>query len=116
LALFALPAAAPPSGQPTAAGFNIRTAADLALACTARPVNPTNVGLLNFCNGFAQGVVQMERQSPGVSKICFPTPAPKRSQTMLEFAKWVQDDPGRKSEVASVGLIRFMSERFPCKT
>jgi hypothetical protein len=106
--------AAPAPKSPTIS-LNIRTAEDLAVACSARPTTPSNAALLNFCNGFAQGVVQSESQNPGGSKICFPKPAPKRSETMAEYAKWVSADAARKKEVASTSLIRFMSEQYPCK-
>jgi hypothetical protein len=91
-----------------APSVNIRTAGDLADACAA-----TAPALLNFCNGFAQGVVQTERQD-GKSQICFPSPAPKRSETMKEFAQWVKADAARRKEPASAGLIKFMAGRFPC--
>jgi Rap1a immunity proteins len=110
---WALPAvAAQPKAPPVS--MNIRTAGDLAVACSARPVSPGNAALLNFCNGFAQGVVQTERLNPEGSKICLPTPAPKRSETMKEFVTWVTADATRKKEDASAGLIRFMSERYSC--
>jgi hypothetical protein len=105
--------AAPPKLPPVS--ISIRTAGDLALACSAKPINPGNAALLNFCNGFAQGVVQTERLNPGGSKICLPTPAPKRSETMKTFVKWVMADADRKKEGASAGFIRFMSEQYPCK-
>ena len=111
---WAIPAvAAPPKAPPVS--INIRTAGDLALACSAKPVSPGNAALLNFCNGFAQGVVETERLNPGGSKICLPTPAPKRSATMKEFFTWVRADATRQKEGASAGFIRFMSERYPCK-
>jgi hypothetical protein len=111
---WAVPAiAAPPKAPPV--NVNIRTAGDLAVACSARPGSPGNAALLNFCNGFAQGVVQTERLNPEGSKICLPTPAPKRSETMKEFVTWVMADAARKKEGASAGLIRFMSERYSCK-
>jgi hypothetical protein len=110
---WAVPAiAAPPKAPPVS--INIRTAGDLAVACSAKPVSPSNAALLNFCNGFAQGVVQTERLNPEGSKICLPTPAPKRSETMKEFVTWVMADAARKKEDASAGLIRFMSEQYPC--
>src|SRR5262245_12132737 len=110
---WAVPAvAAPPQAPPV--NINIRTAGDLAVACSAKPVSPGNAALLNFCNGFAQGVVQTERLNPGESKICLPTPAPKRSETMKQFVTWVMADAARKKEVASAGFIRFMSEQYPC--
>jgi len=111
---WAVPAvAAPPKAPPVS--INIRTAGDLAVACSARPVSPGNAALLNFCNGFAQGVVQTERLNREGSKICLPTPAPKRSETMKEFVTCVMADASRKQEDASAGLIRFMSERYSCK-
>ena len=55
--------------------------------------------LLNFCNGFAQGVVQTERLNSEGSKICLPTPAPKRSETMKQLVTWVMADTARKERV-----------------
>jgi Rap1a immunity proteins len=85
---------------PKAPSLNIRTAEDLAVACAARPTTPSNAAMLNFCNGFAQGVVRAESQNPGGSKTCIPKPAPKRSETMAEYAKWVSADAARKTDVA----------------
>ena len=110
---WAIPAVAASPKAPTVS-LNIRTAGDLALACSAKAVSPGNAALLNFCNGFAQGVVQTERLNPEGSKICLPTPAPKRSQTMSEFVTWVKADATRQKEGASAGFIRFMWERYPC--
>jgi hypothetical protein len=33
---------------------------------------------------------------------------------MKEFVTWVMAFAARKTEVASTGFIRFMSERYPC--
>src|SRR3974390_1828810 len=110
---WAVPAVAgPPKAPPVS--INIRTAGDLALAGSAQPVSPGNAALLNFCNGFAQGVVDTEKLNSGGSKICLPTPAPKRSETMKQFVTWVMADAARQKEGASAGFIRFMSERYPC--
>jgi Rap1a immunity proteins len=69
---------------------------------------------LNFCTGFAQGILQTNGQNSDGTKICLPNPAPKRSETMKEFATWVRADPSRRVQLASVGFLRFMAERFPC--
>jgi hypothetical protein len=107
---WAVPAvAAPPRGA--VVSINTNTAADLALACSAKPISPSNAAMLNFCYGFAQGVLQ---SASGASKVCMPTPAPKRSATMAEFVTWVKADTARQKEGASAGFIRFMSERYPC--
>ena len=94
--------------------INIRTAGDLADACTVRPTSQTSLARLNFCNGFAQGILQTNSQNGGGTKICIPSPSPKRSETMKEFATWVRADPPRKDEVASVAFLRFMAGRFRC--
>ena len=99
---------------PAPVSINIRTAGDLADACTTRPVDRVSFARLNFCNGFAQGVLQTDRQNPSGTKVCMPNPSPKRSETMREFAGWVRADVSRKDAVASVAFLRFMAERFPC--
>jgi len=111
---WAIPAVAAPPAKAPPVSINIRTAGDLAVTCSAKPVNPGNAALLNFCNGFAQGVVQTEQLNSGGSKICLPSPAPKRSETMKQFVNWVMADAARKEEGASAGFVRFMSEQYPC--
>jgi hypothetical protein len=113
----ALPtAAAAPAKAPraTPVSINIRTAGDLAEACTVSPTSKTSFARLNFCNGFAQGILQTNGQNPDGTKICFPSPSPKRSETMKEFASWVRADASRKDDLASVAFLRFMAGRFPC--
>ena len=99
---------------PPPISLNIRTAGDLADACTVTPTSQASLARLNFCNGFAQGVLQTDRQNPNGTKICMPNPAPKRSATMKEFASWVRADSSRKDEIASEAFLRFMAGRFPC--
>jgi hypothetical protein len=52
---WATPAVAAPPPKAPPVSINIRTASDLAVACSAKPVSPGNAALLNFGNGFAQG-------------------------------------------------------------
>jgi hypothetical protein len=75
--------AAPMPQSPTVS-LNIRSAEDLAVACSARPTTPSNAASLNFCNGFAQGVVQSENQNDGGPKICFPKPIRFMSENTLQ--------------------------------
>jgi hypothetical protein len=109
-------AAAPaaPATKPAPVSLNIRTAADLADACSVAPTGQVNFARLNVCNGFAQGVLQTDRENPNGTKICIPTPSPKRSATMKEFASWVRADVSRKDGVASVAFLQFMEGQFPC--
>ena len=104
----------PAKAAPAPISVNIRTAGELADACTTRPTDKASFARLNFCNGFAQGVMQTDRQSPNATKICMPNPSPKRSVTMKEFASWVRADVSRKDDVASVAFLQFMAGRFPC--
>src|SRR3954471_16665331 len=106
--------AAAPAKAPEATSLSIRTANDLAEACTVTPNSKSSFARLTFCNGFAQGVLQANGQSQNGTKVCVPNPSPKRSETMKEFASWVRADASRKTEVASVAFVRFMAGRFPC--
>jgi len=108
--------AASPTAAPEAAPISVgvRTAGDLADACTVKPANRTDFAQLNFCNGFAQGVIQTNQQSQNGTKICIPNPSPKRSETMVEFARWVRADTSRKDDLASTAFLQFMAGRFPC--
>ena len=108
--------AAPPTKSPiaTSVSINIRKASDLAEACTVTPTSKTSFAQLNFCNGFAQGVLQTNDQNQNGTKVCIPSPSPKRSATMKEFANWVRADATRKDELASVAFLQFMGGRFPC--
>src|SRR5690242_2162443 len=103
------------AAPPKVVTLNVGTAGDLADACAAKPNSPSNIAMLNFCYGFAQGAVQAHQNSAARS-ICFPKPPPKRSATMQEFVLWVGADAERRKQVASTALIRFMTARFPCKS
>jgi hypothetical protein len=108
-------AAAPmKSANSVPVAINIRTADDLAAACTFKPASRTDFARLNFCNGFAQGALQTNQQNPSGPKICIPSPSPKRSETMKVFASWVRADISRKDDLASVAFLQFMAGRFPC--
>ena len=108
--------AALPSTSPKAApvSVNVKTAGDLAYACTVKPASRTDFARLNFCNGFAQGLLQTNQQAQNGTKICIPNPSPKRSETMAEFAAWVRADASRKDGLASTAFLQFMAGRFPC--
>ena len=101
--------AAPPTKSPvtTSVSINIRKASDLAEACTVAPTSKTSFAQLNFCNGFAQGVLQANEQNQNGTKVCIPSPSPKRSATMKEFANWVRADATRKDELASVAFLQI---------
>jgi hypothetical protein len=102
------------SAQPIS--LHVRTAGDLAELCGANPKEPAGDAKINYCHGFAQGVVDLELQHTADKKpFCFPTPAPTRSATLNEFVNWVRALPEHRSLPAPEGLFRFLAERFPCK-
>jgi Rap1a immunity proteins len=98
---------------PAPVSINIRTAGDLADACTTRPADRVSFARLNFCNGFAQGALQTHRQNASGTKVCMPNPSPKRSETMKEFASWVRADASRKDEVAAWLSCGSWRDGFP---
>jgi hypothetical protein len=102
------------AAQPIA--LHARTAGDLAELCGANPREPAADAKINYCHGFAQGVVDLELQhSRDKKRFCFPSPAPSRRETMTEFVNWVRAMPDRRTLPATNGLFKFLAERFPCK-
>jgi hypothetical protein len=109
--VFAVPAQAQRS-----VNLQARTAGDLAELCGANPKDQLGDDKINFCHGFAQGVITDElRRSEGKKPFCFPNPPPTRTATMNEFVNWVRGNPQHKTASAIDGLLQFLGERFPCK-
>jgi hypothetical protein len=98
-----------------AVSLHARTAADLAELCSASPRESTGPARLNYCDGFAQGAVDVELRHAGTTKpFCIPA-GTKREVTLHEFATWVRAVPSRESDDATSGLFHFLAERYPCK-
>ena len=96
--------------------LHARTAGDLAALCAPDPRAPGSDARMNFCDGFAQGVVDLELQHTKNHKpFCFPANPPTRRQTMTEFSHWVRASPDRAGMPATNGVLRFMADRFPCR-
>lgn len=119
--LFALAFLASSMALPTAWAaqpitLHVRTAGDLAELCGANPKEPAADAKINYCHGFAQGVVDLELQHTADKKpFCFPSPPPSRTATLGEFVSWVRAMPEHRSLPAPEGLFKFLAERFPCK-
>jgi hypothetical protein len=93
-----------------------QTAGDLAELCGANPREAAADAKINFCLGFAQGAIEVDRHYAGDKKtFCIPRPGPSRRETMTEFARWVREAADRRSMAAAASVIRFMGDRFPCK-
>lgn len=101
------------AAQPIA--FHVRNAGDLADLCGAPPNAPGTDAKLNYCDGFAQGAVDLQLKLAGEKKpFCFP-PGTSRRATMAQFAEWVHALPAHRSLEATDGLFQYLGERFPCK-
>jgi hypothetical protein len=97
--------------------LHANNAGELAELCGANPREPGADARLNFCDGFAQGAVDVElHYARDKRPFCFPQPAPNRRTTLREFASWVQANPDRRSMSAPPALFRFLGERFPCRS
>ena len=95
--------------------LHARTAGELADMCSANPRDSTGPARLNYCDGFAQGAVDVELRHAGATKpFCIP-PGTKREVTLHEFASWARATPSHESEEATSGLFHFLAERFACK-
>jgi hypothetical protein len=113
--LLASPLAIGAAHAQQAVSLHARTAGDLAELCSANPREPTGPAKLNYCDGFAQGAVDVEVRHAGATKpFCIP-PGTKREVTLHEFSSWVRGNPAHGSDDATTGLFHFLAERYPCK-
>jgi Rap1a immunity proteins len=98
------------------ASLHARTAGELAELCGANPREAEAIAKINFCHGFAQGAVDVERKRAEESKLfCFPPSPPNREVVLSEFVAWVRAMPDHRNQPALDGLFHFLGERFPCK-
>jgi hypothetical protein len=74
---------------------------------------------VNFCNGFAEGVVELSLGYDTISRkdrhaFCLPTPKPSHNDAVAQLAIWANAEPKRLDEPAAVGLVRFLVHQYPC--
>lgn len=112
LAALAVAALAVPAHAQRTIALHARTAGELADLCTVSPRQPASEAKINYCHGFAQGMVDVE-QAHGM-RFCFPA-GTSRDTTLAEFARWVGAQPQRRSANAVTGLTQFLRERYPCR-
>lgn len=116
IVLLAALAVAPTAQAQRSVALEARTAGELADLCAANPKDPRGDAMINFCHGYAQGVISTElRDTGGKKSFCFPNPPPTRTATLAEFVSWVRALPDHKSMRAADGFFRFLGERYPCK-
>ena len=111
LAALAFAALAVPAHAQRNIALHAGTAGELAQLCTANPGQPASDAKINYCHGFAQGVVDLTLMHG--KPFCLP-PGTSRKATLAEFARWVGAEPQRRSAKAVTGLTQFLTERYPC--
>jgi hypothetical protein len=95
--------------------INTNTAGELADVCAAKQGQPAAATKRTFCQGFAQGAINVELRHAGQDKpFCFPKPAPTRAETMQQFVAWVGALPERRLLASTDGLFQFLKGRYPC--
>jgi hypothetical protein len=110
LAFVALPL---PAQAQRAVDLHARTAGELAALCSVNPREPAADAKLNYCHGFAQGVVDVELMHG--KPFCWPSPPPSRDATLAQFVRWVRAQPDRERANPVNGLMQFLRETYPCK-
>jgi Rap1a immunity proteins len=91
--------------------LHVRTAGELAELCTASLREPAGEAKVNYCHGFAQGVVDLELMHG--RPFCIPQ-GTSRDATLAEFARWVGAQAERRSTNPVTALTHFLAERYPC--
>ena len=99
--------------------FPPKTTADLVALCTAQQQDPLAAAAVNFCQGFAEGAVEIALSysaagSQSRRPFCLPTPAPSLDHAASDFASWAGSDPSRLQQPAAVGLVKYLVDRYPC--
>jgi hypothetical protein len=99
--------------------FPPKTTGDLVALCNATKVDPLMTAALNFCNGFAEGAVELALGYESVARkdrqpFCLPTPRPSHNEAVAQFTTWANAEPKRLEEPPIIGLFRFLEQQYPC--
>ncbi len=105
--------------QPAANPFDIHTLRDLAASCTLRNDNPYYVAGTSLCAGYEAAVLDFHLLDTMGSrhnkrKVCLPTPAPSRRQSVIGLVSWLQSNPQYLDEPAASGVLRYFINTYPC--
>jgi hypothetical protein len=99
--------------------FPPRTTGDLISLCSAGKDDPLMTAAVNFCQGFAEGAVEMALSYAAMARqdrqpFCLPTPRPTHDQALAQLVSWANADPKRLDDTPVVGLIKFLIHQYPC--
>lgn len=118
-----LTATAAASAQTTQApperDFQVRTTSDLVRLCEAKPVDPTGIAALHFCQGFAVGAYQYHQIAVAAEQrrplFCAPNPPPTRNEAIAGFVAWARQNPNQLNTPPVEGMFRFLAQQYPCR-
>jgi hypothetical protein len=99
--------------------FPPKTTGDLIALCQATKDDPLMTPAVNFCNGFAEGAVEIALGYETIARrdrqpFCLPTPRPSHNEAVAQFAAWANAAPGRLDDPPGLGLMRFLVQQYPC--
>ncbi len=120
--LLLLPLVQPGTGRAavTEDMFQLRDTSDLVSLCSAGQADPLYAAAIHFCQGFGSGAYgvasEYEAARSRTRMFCPPSAdrRPSRNTAIAEFVQWANTRPDVMHVPATDGLLRFLSDRFPC--
>jgi hypothetical protein len=102
----------------TESEFPPNTVRELIAICAPDKDDPGMTAAVNFCHGFVEGAVIVEKANQaqkGARKLfCLPSPRPPRGSELTNFITWANQLPGRLDMPSIDGVFIYLAERFPC--
>lgn len=99
--------------------FLIENAQDVVDVCSVPETDPMYAASIAFCHGYLVGAYQYHVAIFGQGKsrpvVCFPEPAPTRTQAIDQFLAWLKANPSHLTDEAPDAITRFLVETWPCK-
>lgn len=107
-----------PATAATPDQFVARTTADLVALCSADPASENYIAAIHFCHGFATGAYQYYLSLAAASEanrfVCPPDPPPSRSQAIIDFLGWVEQNAQYMSDPPVDSIFRHLGQKYPC--
>jgi hypothetical protein len=108
-----------PKAAVTRDQFPPRTTSDLIALCSAGKDDPLMTAAVNFCQGFAEGAVELALGYVSTVRkdrqpFCLPMPRPSNNEALAQFVAWANADPKRLEDPPVVGLEQFLIHQYPC--
>jgi hypothetical protein len=98
--------------------FMVTTTGDLTTLCSPGDQDPNRVAAVNFCRGYIIGWYQYHTALAKARTneiVCLPSKPPTLDEGIREFVSWAKANTNHMNEPPVDGLLRFLSEKWPCK-